>query len=114
MLEYDAGGAGQVQLHHGFADRKPLQRRGRFRNDDRAVAGDLVVALSRRLDDVARRVEYRGVHLGKRRGSRVRLGRGAVLDVGLVVEGAVTVCQWAMVRATHMIWLIVDGPVSAS
>src|SRR5580698_3063052 len=37
MLEYHACGAGQIELDHRLADRKPAQRRGRFGNNHGAV-----------------------------------------------------------------------------
>src|SRR5882672_1238152 len=84
VLEHDAGGAGQVQFHDGFADRKPLQRRRRFRDDDRVVGGDLVIAFRRRLDDIAWRIERRRVHLRKRRGSGIGLAGRTILETALV------------------------------
>ena len=38
MLKYHDGSAGKVEFHNSFADREPLQRSGRFGNDDRIVA----------------------------------------------------------------------------
>src|SRR6202035_480203 len=46
MLEHHAGRTAQIQFHDGLADRKPLQRRGGFGNDDRAVAGLVVLVVT--------------------------------------------------------------------
>src|SRR3982074_1920055 len=93
-MEQDAGGAGEVELHHGLADREPFQRRGRLRDEDRAVGGDLVVAFRRGLDDVARRF-----HLRKRCGCCIGLAGRAVLEAALIAAQALFDHQQRLVGA---------------
>src|SRR5205814_6375530 len=72
---------------------------GRFRDNDRVVGGDFVVAFRRRLDDIAWRIQRRRIHLGKRRGSRVGLAGRAILETALVTAQAFLDHQQRLVGA---------------
>src|SRR5450631_4899644 len=85
MLEHDAGGTRQIQFHHGLAHRHPLQRSRRLGDDHRAVAGLVVLVVSRgRLDHVARGIEGRRGQFNHRNRFGMRLSRGTVLEAALV------------------------------
>src|SRR5262249_62063610 len=75
--------ARHIELHHGFAHREPLQRRGRFGNDHRVPLSYLLLAvMCRRSNDIARRVDRRAV----RRLSRLTIGSRHLMVLGLLFE----------------------------
>src|ERR1700679_210695 len=85
VLEHDAGRPGQIQLHHGFADRKPLQRRGGLGDDHRIVAVDLVFSVGRRrLDDITRRIQRCRTDVGDRHRGGMVLAGGTILEAALI------------------------------
>src|SRR6266540_634673 len=62
MAKNENGSTGQIKLQHCFADRKPLQCCGGFRNDNRIELRHLLFAfLLWRRDDIAGRFDKRAI-----------------------------------------------------
>ena len=97
VLEHDAGGPVRSSSMTASLT-EPLQRRGRLGNDDRAIGGNLLVALGRRLDHIARRIEHRPADFRQRLGGIGLAGR-AVLQPALVAAQALLDHQQRLVGA---------------